>query len=272
MSGATWQAKQMLKRALPPRVRRALKRWLGRSRFDEVELLYRLLREQPLPRVMVDVGAHHGAALEAFALEGWSVLAFEPDPKNRAELERLWGRFPGLRIDPRALSDEEAQGVPWYTSELSTGISSLAAFHESHAQSHRVEVTTLARALEDHGVERIDFLKIDAEGNDLFVLRGLPWKRIEPAVVVCEFEDTKTEALGHSHGDLAELLVEQGYRVLVSEWHPITAYGARHSWRRLVPWPCELADAGAWGNLVAVRSQEHVDQLMRMATGTKTLR
>ncbi len=258
-------ATQMLKRALPPRLRRTLKLLMGRTRFDEVELIHRLLREQALPRVMVDVGAHHGASLEPFALLGWSVLAFEPDPQNRAELERLCGRFPELRLDRRALSNREARDVPWYTSELSTGISSLAAFHESHERSHSVDVTTLERALEEHGVDRIDFLKVDAEGTDLFVLQGLPWERIEPAVVLCEFEDAKTEALGYTFRDLAEHLVERGYRLLVSEWHPITAYGARHSWRRLAPYPCELEDPRAWGNLIAVRSEDQIQRLLSLA-------
>ncbi|MBW2274164.1 MAG: FkbM family methyltransferase [Deltaproteobacteria bacterium] len=261
-------AAQRIKRALPPRLRRTLKRLVGRGRFDEVELIHQLLREQPLPRTMVDVGAHHGASLEPFALQGWAVIAFEPDPKNRAVLQRLCGRFPELRLDPRALSNQAATEVPWYTSELSTGISSLAAFHESHEQSHRVEVTTLDRALDDHGVDRIDFLKIDAEGTDLFVLQGLPWKRIEPSVVLCEFEDAKTEALGYGFRDLAGLLVEQGYRVLVSEWHPITAYGARHRWRRLLPYPCELEDDRAWGNLIAVRSEQELERLMSLAPAT----
>lgn len=258
-------ATQRIKRALPPRLRRTLKLLMGRARFDEVELIYRLLREQPLPCVMVDVGAHHGASLEPFALLGWSVLAFEPDPMNRSELERLCGRFPELRLDPRALSNREAGELPWYTSELSTGISSLAAFHESHQQSSSVEVTTLARALEDHGVEDIDFLKVDAEGTDLFVLQGLPWERIKPSVVLCEFEDGKTEDLGYNFRDLAGHLVEQGYHVLVSEWYPITAYGARHSWRRLTPYPCELEDTRAWGNLIAVRSQQQLDRLLSLA-------
>jgi FkbM family methyltransferase len=261
---------QRIKRALPPRLRRILKRLLGRSRFDEVELVYQLLREEPLPRTMVDVGAHHGASLEPFALLGWSLLAFEPDPNNRAVLQRLSSRFPDLRLDPRALSNEAATDVPWYTSELSTGISSLAAFHESHEQSHRVEVTTLARALEEHAVDRIDFLKIDAEGTDLFVLQGLPWKEIEPSVVLCEFEDAKTDALGYGFRDLAGLLVEQGYRVLVSEWYPITEYGARHRWRRLVPYPCGLEDPEAWGNLIAVRSAEQVERLESLAPASGT--
>ena len=52
--------------------------------------------------------------------------------------------------------------------------------------------------------------------------------------------------------ELARFLVERGYRVMVSEWFPIERYGASHTWRRFTPYPCELADPRAWGNLIAV--------------------
>src|SRR3546814_10967666 len=52
---------------------------------------------------------------------------------------------------------------------------------------------------------------------------------------------------------MAGFLLEQVSRVYVSEWHPIVRYGIRHDWRRLVPYPCELSDPSAWGNLLAFR-------------------
>src|SRR3546814_14166191 len=69
---------------------------------------------------------------------------------------------------------------------------------------------------------------------------------------LCEFEDVKTVPLGYTYHDMAGFPLEQGYRVYVSEWHPIVRYGIRHDWRRLVPYPCELSDPSAWGN----RSEE----------------
>src|SRR3546814_14933106 len=52
---------------------------------------------------------------------------------------------------------------------------------------------------------------------------------------------------------MAGFLLEQVSRVYVSEWHPIVRYGIRHDWRRLVPYPCELSDPSARGNLLAFR-------------------
>jgi hypothetical protein len=131
--------------------------------------------------------------------------------------------------------------------------------------SHLSSSVTLAVALEQHKIEQVHFLKIDAEGSDLFVLQGFPWDWIKPDVVVCEFEDDKTDALGYRFRDLADYLVSQGYEILVSEWYPIKRYGTSHRWRRFVSYPCDLVDPHAWGNLIAVRSGDELARLRSLA-------
>jgi FkbM family methyltransferase len=254
-----------LRRVIPATLRHSLREIVFGPRVDEVELVHRLLREGSDGRVMIDVGAHKGAALEAFARDGWRVVAFEPDPENREELEQFCRGYGNVEIDPRAASNREADELPWFRSDLSSGISSLESFHESHEPAGYVEVTTLARALEQHKVEQVDFLKIDAEGTDLFVLQGFPWDWQKPGVVICEFEDDKTEALGYRFADLADFLVAKGYQILVSEWYPITRYGGRHRWRRYAPYPCALVSPHAWGNLIAVRDADAFEKLRWIA-------
>lgn len=236
----------------------------GRS-VDEIDLVHRLLQDGPRGRVMVDVGGHHGRALEPFALDHWVVHAFEPDAVNRRELERRWGGWPDVWIDDRALSDREAASAAFYRSPVSDGISSLHPFHASHATGHAVSVTTLAACAVEKGLGRIDFLKVDAEGHDLNVLKGVPWDRIQPGVVVCEFDEGKGRALFQGYEALSEFLVGHGYLIVVSEWEPIVEYGLSHRWRRYVQYPAALADRAAWGNLIAVRDPITFGRLLRLA-------
>ena len=72
-----------------------------------------------------------------------------------------------------------------------------------------------------------------------------------PGVVLCEFEDRKTEPLGYSFHDMARYLAERGYRLLVSEWFPLRSYGTTGRWRRFAAYPCEMTDRCAWGNIIA---------------------
>jgi hypothetical protein len=113
-----------------------------------------------------------------------------------------------------------------------------------------VETVALRDVLDDL---HVNVLKVDTEGFDLAVLEGFPWDRDLPDVVICEFEDRKTKPLGYTTSDLADFLVERGYQVWMSEWHPVVRYGIQHEWHRLALYPCEPSTSEAWGNFVAFR-------------------
>lgn len=231
------------------------------AHVDETDVVAELFRHGLTGSSMIDVGAHHGSALKPFLALGWTIYAFEPDPDNRAKLLTWLKGQPGhhsVTVDTRCVSDEPRRQAPFYTSSQSTGISGLSAFHASHVESQRVDVTTLSEVMGEQQLSGTDFLKVDTEGHDLFVLQGFPWDRARPRVIECEFEDGKTRPLGYRFHHLARFLMEKGYTVYVSEWHPIVRYGIRHDWRQLSHYPCELADADGWGNLLAFR--EAVDQ------------
>ncbi|MQX36427.1 FkbM family methyltransferase [Roseospira navarrensis] len=227
------------------------------ARLDEAALLLALARFQTTaPGRLVDAGAHRGGFLAPFRAAGWRVLAVEPEPSNRAALLDRVGDDAGVIVEPCALSDVPAANVPLYTAPESTGVATLAPFLDSHRETARVPAETLTAVLDRHGIEAVDVLKVDAEGWDAHVLLGLDWARWRPRVVMVEFENRKTLPLGWSMGDLVALLQGRDYRVFISEWHPVVRYGARHDWRRLLPWPPGDADplpeADGWGNLIAV--------------------
>jgi FkbM family methyltransferase len=240
--------------------------------IDETQVVAELMHDRPSNSVMVDVGAHFGSALHAFAERGWQVYAYEPDPDNRQKLMQRVNDHSNVRVDDRAVSDRPGQVLPFFSSEESTGISGLSAFRDSHQQRCEVVTTTVAQICEEHHLGEIDFLKIDTEGFDLMVLKGVPWEQIRPRVIECEFEDRKTVPLGYSFHDLAQYLVDRGYTVLVSEWHPVIRYGIRHDWYRLMTYPCQLDNAEAWGNLLAFREPPDLDQVAAIAQKLVTFR
>ena len=223
------------------------------AHVDETDVIASLVGDRRGPgHVMLDVGAHSGSSAIHFDPLGWTVRCFEPHPTSR---DALAGRFAGhqnVHIDPRAVGESSATDVPLYESSESSGIATLQPFRASHRPAAVVDVTTISDVVAELGLSRVDFLKIDVEGLDLAVLRGVPWSQLRPDVVECEFEDIKTLALGHSWRDIAAYLWDRGYTVYVSEWHPITRYGRRHDWRRVAPFGPDLdVHPSAWGNLLA---------------------
>lgn len=247
-------------------IKRVLKALLGEKRasalaqrlrgehrmFSEADLIFEWFDSQAQPGVMVDVGANIGSSLAPYLERGWKIYAFEPDPANRAELRRLVD-VSKIRLFDCAVSDHEEEGVPFYASPESNGISSLSAFRDTHREVNRVRLTTLDRIFSEQQESQVNFLKIDTEGHDLFVLKGFPWKRIKPNVVLCEFEDAKTVPLGYDYRQMGDLLVAQGYEVFLSEWAPIVRYGVQHQWLRWTKYPAALNNPKGWGNFVAFR-------------------
>lgn len=235
---------------------RAAKRSLRRHWVDEAEIVARLAStgQESADSVLIDVGAHNGGVTALFLDQGWSVVAYEPDPSNRAEFERRIGSHPRVQLSSAAVSDTPTESASLFTSSVSTGISALAAFHESHEPTAVVDVVTLAEDLRARGIDRVDFLKVDIEGFDFFALKGFDWT-YAPRYVLYEFEDHKTVPLGYSLADSSAYAARHGYHLVYSVWEPIVEYGMRHVWRGLFTDPPSDA-AHCWGNVLCFRDEE----------------
>lgn len=232
--------------------------------LDEIRLVFQLLKDKK-NGIMIDVGAHTGGSLWPFAEMGWIVYAFEPDNENRKLLMDVASRWPSVIVDTRAVSDMDGQFLPFYTSHVSSGISGLSKFHASHQQSGLVETITLKSFFNSQDIDQFDFLKIDTEGFDFFVLKGFDWENMDhPHVIMTEFENNKSIPLGYSFTELIEYLKEREYNVLISEWYPIIEYGQKHRWKRFVTDYARITDSDAWGNIIAVK-KSYKEKLLILA-------
>lgn len=229
--------------------------------MDEVSIVFEFFKEANEPGIMLDVGAHYGSSSLPFLRANWEVYAFEPDPDNYERLSENLGSYKGASLNNIAVSNEDCTSRPFYSSTESSGLSSLASFHSSHKYRCTTETVTLASFCRNNSIDNVDFLKIDTEGLDLLVLKGMDWELIRPKVIVCEFEDSKTKQLNYSYKDLADYLISKGYKILISEWYPIEQYGIEHQWRRFHTWPCELEDETGWGNIIALSGHFDIQTL-----------
>jgi FkbM family methyltransferase len=233
------------------KIKAVARRQLGPGLIDEPEIAHRVLGSGG--GVMLDVGACWGESFQSFVHDSrWQIHAFEPDAVNRSTLHERFGNHRNVHIIPMGVSSQPGS-MTLYTSPESPGISTLAPFRTSHEPSATIEVTTLAAYTAENSINRVDFLKIDVEGFEREVLAGFDWCT-EPRCIVLEFEDAKTQPRGYAWTDLADILVQRGYDVRISEWFPITRYGGVHSWRRFATYPATLVDPLSWGNLMAFKN------------------
>jgi FkbM family methyltransferase len=75
-----------------------------------------------------------------------------------------------------------------------------------------VDVDTVDNIVVKEKISKIDFMKLDTEGCELFVLRGAKnsIKQFKP-IILAEAELRNTEAFEYKPGEIKELLIQYGY-------------------------------------------------------------
>lgn len=161
----------------------------------------------------VDIGANIGMiALHARHLVGATgqVDCYEPIPAcaNAIREHVRLNRLTNVHVHEVGLSDENAKLEIKITSEHSG-----TATFGNVARNDVVRTLAVDVRVGDDVIDRADFIKIDVEGFELHVLKGL--KRVieesEP-IIVTELTEALLARAGATAADIADFLEQRGYR------------------------------------------------------------
>ena len=230
-----------------------------RGKVDELFVIYDFFVKNHTSGIMFDVGVHFGESSIPFLRSGWEVYGFEPDKNNFEIVERNISENISekskFHLFDFALADKPGK-LNFYKSEESSGISSLLNFQDSHKSAYTVKVSTLNDVIEEFSIPPVKLIKVDAEGYDLLVLKGLDLiKHNSVEIIMCEYEDKKTVKLGYTVLDMVSYLQSAGFNILICEWEPIVQYGGNHQFRSAKKFPCSI-DHNCWGNIIAYKDPE----------------
>jgi FkbM family methyltransferase len=180
-----------------------------------------------------DVGAHLGNRVRAWRALGARVVAIEPHPDLLHVLRALYGRDAGVTIVAAALGARDGEAPLWVCPRNPT-VTTLSQDWIQEVQqdvgfqrirwqlSHTVQLTTLNALIKSEGVP--DFVKIDVEGFEAEVLKGL-----DTAVPCLSFEylpaarHRALACLDHleSLGDYRyNWSVGESHRLARAKWYP----------------------------------------------------
>lgn len=193
------------------------------SRSFALELIVALRQLLRRDDLVVDAGAQKGyVTLHAASLVGRNgkVFSFEPDSRSRAVLLencRL-NRVTNVFISDMALG--ETSGIRQIKLSSQLGWSS---FYPNARNKHTTvsEETVVVQKMDDvlakelgiHRFNLIKFVKIDCEGSELEVLRGMQTlSSIAAPIIWVEINTGSLDAAESSEGELLNLLTQYGYR------------------------------------------------------------
>jgi FkbM family methyltransferase len=248
--GAWWLAKQS-----------ALDDDLIHEGFEDTELAF--VKRLLLPGMTVlDAGAHHGLytllASKCVGRRG-HVIAVEPSPRERKRLQRhLQMNFCGnVSIQGCALGGARGEADLFLVDGPEDWCNSLRA-PQTCARTVRVRVGVerIDDVLEQMGIARVDFIKVDVEGAELSVLEGASRTlAASRPVILAEVQDLRTRPWGYAAREIIDLIGRANYC-----WYALTANG------NLQPISMELRTYDA--NLVAL-PEERADAIREMLTDAR---
>lgn len=222
------------------------------SRNGEYRIIQALI---PHCRRAMDIGAHRGdwtaAVLECAAGEGLNVIAYEP---GALVVEALKAHFAGnscVEIRPVAVGAQS--GTISFFEDDSDPTQSSAIPSRDALKQREVSVVTVDDECRRLEWTELDFLKIDAEGLDAYVLRGASEMTRNQAVRFIQFEyNSRWRDAGATLKHCVRQLESQGY----------------HVWRIMQRGLCETkldfySEYWGYSNYLAVRHADlaHVDAL-----------
>lgn len=199
--------------------------------------------------IVIDVGANIGnySKLVFDVNKSLTVYAFEPHPTNFAKLSEAIG-FETFHPINVAVSDTEGY-LSLYDLESNDGSTHASLYRGAvedflHARTveHKVAVCRLGEFVKSRNIQKIDLLKIDVEGNELNVLKGIGELLTSGQIEAIHFEFNGLNVYSRTYfRDFWEMLPNYDfYRLLPTAIVKIDQYS---------PLTCEIF---AYQNVIAV--------------------
>jgi FkbM family methyltransferase len=232
-------------------------------------------RGQPVR--VIQVGANVGVWTRQFLdsaesrgrLDDVDLHAFEPCAATFRQLAKALDNSP-VSLQQVALSDHPGKATLHIAPETSKW-NSLHDIPDRHTAEEDVSMTTLDDYTQRAGLDRIDLLKIDAEGNDFAVLKGASGLLRDGRIAVAQFEYNECwippryylrdafsllEPLGYRIGRLTHLGVElyPGWSPALETFRGPMYVACRQDFAERLPRVAERQSVAVAGYPLALRS------------------
>lgn len=212
--------------------------------YGEMQLLLSILNDKD---IFIDVGANIGvySLLASSKINKGKIFAFEPSPKILPQLEEnisLNNKDDRIVVIKKAVSQKN--GFINFDINSSPDYNHIS-YSSNKTEVLRVQSITLDKFISKNNLKRVKLIKIDVEGAELLVLKGLQKSlkaKLVDVLIVEVNQDEEAKKFGFSIEQLFQYLIENGFSLYYFD----SGYKLRNFNKRL---------DGAW-NIIAIHKSK----------------
>lgn len=191
--------------------------YIGDYEVEVIDQMKRLLKEGD---IFIDVGANIGylSAIGAGIVgETGQVHSFEPVPQFFQRLKKLADMNPGYKIITNQCALGEFEGNSFINTFNKQNICWNTMIpnympKDDIKETIAVPVKRLDRYINDNKIKEVSLIKIDVEGFEFPVLKGLGDLLKNGIPIICEISISAPALLNYTHSQLAEYISGYGYK------------------------------------------------------------
>lgn len=178
----------------------------GGVRDDVEAYLWSCLNRSGTVKNVVDIGARHTLSPRVFDIST-SISLYEPMPMYYNELKESYGNYVNVTIYPYGVGDKN-ETIPFYPNTESF---IKRTVHTQSKDPIMLPMKTFEDAMKESNNETIDFMKIDAEGYDYYILKNAKPYIDSKKIKYIQFE------IGGTFFDMEENLFDM-FNLFDSDW------------------------------------------------------
>ena len=186
------------------------------------------------PIVVFDIGAHYGETIKLFfkKLNLKKIYSFEASPKNFKILSRNVSKYNSDKLEIHNFGIGREMSKKYINQTLESSSSTINSLNtdskyykkklrilnikkqESFFQKIPISIITLDHFIEKNKIKNIDLLKIDTEGYELNVLKGLSKNSHKIKLVYFEHHYDDMIIKNYKFGDIHKFLKGKGFKMV----------------------------------------------------------
>lgn len=202
--------------------------------FQKKQIIKLFIKKFQKPIVVFDVGAHYGETIKLFLdkLNIKRIYSFEASPVNFRVLKKNTSKYQNdkVKIYNSGLGEKISSDFINQTLESSSSTMHNLNINSEYLkrklkilnikknskffQKFKVEILTLDHFIKENNIDFIDLLKIDTEGYEFNVLRGLEEYSYKVNLVYFEHHYDDMIMKNYSFGDIHDLLKKMNFKMI----------------------------------------------------------